>query len=181
MLGAQSLAIAHDSACDDTHRRRRMDAHSLSSARTGDIIPFFEIALIALRGSRMWMRVPSSPIPDRLMRTYGGRCPHPAAGRTLQHGCERAPPLALPAGWACCPPDPLQLMHVARLMHRHMPSLCQTCTRYCRISSAHKHARQALGTSVHQIRVPRDKVPGRGCRGGGPPLPPARVGHLHLI
>src|SRR5215212_5537178 len=26
--------------------------------------------------------------------------------------CERAPPLALPAGWACCPPEPLHLMSV---------------------------------------------------------------------
>ena len=43
----------------------------------------------------------------------------------LLHGCERALPLALPAGWASRPPDPLQVMLAARTSHLHMLTVCQ--------------------------------------------------------
>jgi hypothetical protein len=34
-------------------------------------------------------------------------------------------PVALPAGWASRPPDPLHMMLAARLLHRRMPPLCR--------------------------------------------------------
>src|SRR5438309_623127 len=54
-----------------------------------------------------------------------------------------------------------------------MPLVCRDLDNCCLLNIVHKHAYQAFGISRHQIRDPRDAVPGRGCRGGGPPLPPA--------
>ena len=54
-----------------------------------------------------------------------------------------------------------------------MPLVCQDSDHELPISSAHRHARQALGVQQHHIGVPRGNAPGRGCRGRDRPLPPA--------
>jgi hypothetical protein len=84
--------------------------------------------------------------------------------------CERAPPLALPAGRASGPPDPL---------HMCLPrnNCTGTCFRYAEtlrpeIMSGYTRAIRAchFSTRSHQIGVPRGNARGRGCRGRGRPL-----------
>jgi hypothetical protein len=94
------------------------------------------------------------------------------------------------------PPNPLQVIPAARSIHRHMPPVCRrlaaiatasyrlkhasvtvtTSIVSCQLTSARRHARQALGIRKYQIGVPRGEALGRECRGRGRPLPPPAQG-----
>src|SRR6476659_1428921 len=76
------------------------------------------------------------------------------------------------------PPDPLHVMSTQYECTGACLRYTKMCMRCCRLNIAQEHAHQTLGTPMHRIRVPRDEVPGRGCRGRGPPLPPPAQGTL---
>src|SRR5215212_9635942 len=57
----------------------------------------------------------------------------------IAHGCERATPRALPAGWASRPPDPLQMMFVSGFKHRCMLLVCRELYSFLPRISARKH------------------------------------------
>jgi hypothetical protein len=84
--------------------------------------------------------------------------------------CERALPLALPTGGRSPPPDPLQwrLDHVQRswscLCHPERPTPIW--------NDGGMRARRSAYTSI-KLGFPGAQPRCRGCRGGGPPLPPA--------
>ena len=97
------------------------------------------------------------------------RAPHLMRGLP-RASCERALPLALPTGGRSPPPDPLQwrLDHVQRswscLCHPERPTPIW--------NDGGMHARRSAYTSI-KLGFPGAQPRGRGCRGGGPPLPPA--------
>ena len=68
--------------------------------------------------------------------------------RPLRHvrfgACERALPLTLPAGMASRPPAPLQVMVVARLMHRRMALVCSNRDHHPLLMSTASHPRLAF-------------------------------------
>ena len=73
------------------------------------------------------------------------RAPCCLARQLRSRACERAPPLALPAGRACSPPDPLQLMLDARANHRFMLTVCEQQALIVASSAlSRKHAHKRL-------------------------------------
>ncbi len=77
----------------------------------------------------------------------------------IESGFPGAPPRAGGAGVAAHPCRPPR-RRSASMQRQHRLQV-------------HRHIHQALGTRTHRIGVPRGTAPGRGCRGGGPPLLPA--------
>src|SRR4051812_21915998 len=119
-------------------------------------------------------------VPVALPAADALRLPMAASGLNAQRA-----PVALPATQrvpvASRPPDPLQVM----LTQKEYTGTClwyaKTCIRCCQLNIAQEHAHHIFGTPMHRIRVPRDEVPGRECRGRGRPLPPPAQGTCTLF
>ena len=118
------------------------------------------------------------------------RCPFPRCRRgavcSAFDSPEKARPISPPCatrGHASCeavchwgrspPPDPLQMMLVPGSMYYCLPSLCCDLDHCYLLPSSHRHARQLLGTRMHQIGVPRGARPWPGVQGWRPTPPPA--------
>ena len=86
----------------------------------------------------------------------GGCYPRsPLLTRHMRLGaCERALSLALPAGRASRPPDPLQWRLTARSMHWRMPPVCSNVDHRLLLISAHKHAAERSALEEMLAKLP---------------------------
>src|SRR4051794_22443218 len=72
------------------------------------------------------------------------------------------------------PPDPLQVVLAARLMHRLMALVCPNLYRCLPLNSAQSHPRLTFPRRPHHFGVPRGDATGGGVGGSAPDRPPRR-------
>src|SRR5215207_8920561 len=95
------------------------------------VMTYLQIPLALSAGMYLLDQAASGLRPSRspLGRRAAPQTPCKCWNVSARSDCERALPLALPAGWASCPPDPLQMMLSSDVMHRRMPTVCQNLHR----------------------------------------------------
>ena len=118
-----------------------------------------------------WLLVDSLTLKRKKLVYCGGewfvRCgPGMGAPRMRAGSAPRAP------RWGhSTPPDPLQMMLVARSQHRHMVLVCSDLDHHRRFPCADCHARLTFPNTITSFWGSKGQCPWWGCRGSAPDRP----------